>query len=170
MNSNTAAKTAKSAKANARLAAVQALYQVAATDTDYTRVVRDFLAGRLGGMAIDEDPDTEAETPIRLDDMDHGMFSGLVSEAIARQDDIDDMINANLSAGWSGDRLELIVRSILRSAIAELLGAEDTPARVVISEYVDIAHAFYSGTEPKMVNAVLDKIAKALHGPKLAAS
>lgn len=157
-------------KSTARLAAVQALYQVAATDTDYTRVVRDFLAGRVGGMAIDEDPDTEAETHIRLDDMDQGMFSGLVSEAIARQDDIDDMINANLSGGWSGDRLELIVRSILRTAVAELLGASEVPAKVTISEYVDIAHAFYSGTEPKMVNAVLDKIAKALHGPKLAAS
>lgn len=160
----------KSGKSTARLAAVQALYQVAATETDYTRVVRDFLAGRMGGMAIDEDPDTEAETPIRLDDMDHGLFSVLVSEAIARQQDIDDMIDANLSGGWSGDRLELIVRSILRAAVAELLGASDAPAKVTISEYVDITHAFYSGTEPKMVNAVLDKIAKALRGPELAAS
>lgn len=160
----------RTGKSTARLAAVQALYQVTATDTDYTRVVRDFLAGRVGGMAIDEDPDTETETPIRLADMDQGMFSGLVSETVARQDDIDEMINANLDAAWHGDRLELIVRSILRAAIAELLGATEAPAKVVVSEYVDITHAFYSGTEPKMVNAVLDKIAKALRGPELAAS
>lgn len=154
----------------ARLAAVQALYQVAATDSDYTKVVRDFLAGRLGGTAIDEDPDTEAETHIRLADMDQGMFSGLVSEAIARQDDIDDMINANLSKEWPKDRLELIVRSILRAACAELLGAVDAPAKVIISEYVDITHAFYNGPEPKMVNAVLDKIARVLRSSELAAS
>lgn len=163
-------KEIKTGKSTARLAAVQALYQVAATDADYTRVVRDFLAGRVGGMAIDEDPDTEAETHIRLADMDQGMFSGLVSEAVARQDDIDDMINANLDAAWHGDRLELIVRSVMRAAIAELLGATEAPPKVIISEYVDITHAFYSGTEPRMVNAVLDKIARALHGPELAAS
>jgi transcription antitermination protein NusB len=157
-------------RSTARLAAVQALYQVAATDSDYTKVVRDFLAGRLGGMAINEDPDTEAETHVRLADMDQGMFSGLVREAIARQDDIDEMINANLSGDWPQDRLELIVRSILRAAIAELLGAIEAPAKVTISEYVDITHAFYSGTEPKMVNAVLDKIARVLHSKELPAS
>ncbi len=157
-------------RSTARLAAVQALYQVAATDSDYTKVVRDFLAGRLGGMAINEDPDTEAETHVRLADMDQGMFSGLVGEAIARQDDIDDMINGNLSDEWPKDRLELIVRSILRAAIAELLGATDAPVKVTISEYVDITHAFYSGTEPKMVNAVLDKIARVLRSKDLAAS
>lgn len=157
-------------RSTARLAAVQALYQVAATESDYTKVVRDFLAGRLGGMAINEDPDTEAETHVRLADMDQGMFSGLVGEAIARQDDIDEMIDANLSDDWPKDRLELIVRSILRAAIAELLGAVDAPAKVTISEYVDVTHAFYSGPEPKMVNAVLDKIARVLHSKDLAAS
>lgn len=154
----------------ARLAAVQALYQVAATGADYQRVTQDFLAGRLGGFAIEEDPDTEVETPIKLADLDQNTFAGLVSETCAQQETIDDMINANLSADWPKDRLELIVRSILRVAVAELLGATDAPSRVSISEYVDIAHAFYSGSEPKMVNAVLDKIARALHGPKLAAS
>lgn len=157
-------------KSAARLAAVQALYQVATTEADYTKVVRDFLAGRLGGTAISEDPDTEAETQVRLAEMDAGMFSGLVSEAIARQDDADDMINANLSDGWPKDRLEVIVRSILRAAVAELLGASDAPAKVIISEYVDITHAFYNGPEPKMVNAVLDKIARVLRSKELTAS
>lgn len=157
-------------RSTARLAAVQALYQVAATESDYSKVVRDFLAGRLGGMAINEDPDTEAETHVRLADMDQGMFSGLVGEAIARQGDIDEIINANLSDDWPIERLELIVRSILRAAIAELLGAVAAPAKVIISEYVDITHAFYSGPEPGMVNAVLDKVARILHSKDLAAS
>ena len=159
----------KVGKSAARLAAVQALYQVAATEADYTKVVRDFLAGRLGGTAISEDPDTDAETQVRLAEMDAGMFSGLVSEAIARQADADDIISASLSAGWPDDRLEDIVRSILRAAVAELLGAEGAPARVIISEYVDITHAFYTGPEPKMVNAVLDKIARVLRSKELVA-
>jgi N utilization substance protein B len=153
-----------------RLAAVQALYLVATTDADYTKVVRDFLMGRLGGLAIEEDPDTEDETQVLLAEIDHGTFSRLVAEAVAQQEDIDAMIDANLSAEWPADRLETILRAILRAAIAELMGALDTPVRVTISEYVDIAHAFYSGPEPKLVNAVLDKIAHALRGRELAAS
>jgi len=153
-----------------RLAAVQALYQVASTQSDYTKVVQDFLSGRLGGIAIDEDPDTEVETHVKLADLDQAMFSTLVSVTCAREEEIDGMIDASLSAEWPKERLELIVRSILRAAVAELLGALEAPVRVTNSEYVDITHAFYSGYEPKMVNAVLDKIARTLHGPKLAAS
>ncbi len=170
MSISNRAKGPKVGRSAARLAAVQALYQVASTDSDYTKVVRDFLVGYLGGMAISVDPDTEIETPVRLAEMDQAIFSGLVSEAIARQSDIDDMIDANLSSEWPKDRLELIVRSILRAGIAELLGAVDAPAKVTISEYVDITHAFYSGPEPNMVNAVLDKVARVLRSQELAAS
>lgn len=153
-----------------RLAAVQALYLISTTDADYTRVVRDFLLGRLGGLAIEEDPDTQDETQVLLAEIDHGTFSSLVSQAVAQQEDIDGMIDANLSADWPAERLETILRAILRAAIAELMGAVEAPVRVTISEYVDIAHAFYSGPEPKLVNAVLDKIAQALRGRELAAS
>lgn len=154
----------------ARLAAVQALYQVASTDSDYTKVVQDFLAGHLGGVAIDEDPDTKTEIPVRLADMDQGMFSALVSVARARQDDIDGMIDTSLSSDWPKERLEMVVRSILRIAVAELLGAADVPVKVTISEYVDITHAFYAGPEPGMVNAVLYKIAGTVRQHDLAAS
>jgi N utilization substance protein B len=126
--------------------------------------------GRLGGLAIAEDPDTEEESQVMLAEMDQGTFSSLVSQAIAQQDDIDALIDANLSADWPADRLETILRSILRAAVAELMGAVDAPVRVTISEYVDLAHAFYTGPEPKLVNAILDKIAHALRGQELAAS
>jgi len=154
----------------ARLAAVQALYQVATTESDYTQVVRDFLMGRLGGLAITEDPDTEEETQVMLAQIDQGTFSNLVSQAFAQQEDIDAMIDANLNAEWPAERLETILRSILRAAVAELMGAVEAPVRVTISEYVDLAHAFYSGPEPNLVNAILDKIAHALRGQDLAAS
>ena len=153
-------------RSSTRLAAVQSLYQVATTESDHTKVMKDFLAGHLGGVAIEEDPDTEAEMPIRLGELDHEMFTSLVSEACARKDDIDGIIEASLSADWPQDRLELIVRSILRVAVAELFGAQRIPVRVTISEYVDITHAFYVGSEPKMVNAVLDRIARTVHGPE----
>ena len=153
----------------ARLAAVQAMYQIAATGVDHKSVVQDFLAGRQGGFALTEDPDTETETPVRLSAMDRILFMDLVSTAVDRKSDIDQLIEANLSADWPEGRLELIVRSILRVAIAELLSAEDIPAKVSISEYVDLAHAFYSGPESKMVNAVLDRIARRVREKDFAA-
>ncbi len=153
----------------ARLAAVQAIYQIATTNADHKKVVQDFLTGRLGGFAMDEDPDTKAETPVQLSSMDQSLFADLVAAVIDRQDDIDRMINESLSADWPKDRLEMIVRSILRTAVAEILSAADLPLKVTISEYVDVAHAFYSGPEPKMVNAVLDKIGHTLRDPDVSA-
>ena len=75
-------------------------------------------------------------------------------------DDLDRMIIENLSADWAEDRLELVLREILRAGIFELTHLDDIPPKVTITEYVDLAYAFYSGVEPKMVNAVLDRIAK----------
>ncbi len=147
------------ARSTARLAAVQALYLIASTQADHKTVVQDFLSGRLGGLALTDDPETETETPVQLSDLDAVLFADVVAASVSRLDDIDHMIDANLSADWPKDRLELIVRSILRVAIAEFLATTDVPVKVTISEYVDVAHAFYDGQEPKLVNAVLDKIA-----------
>ncbi|MFL2770458.1 MAG: transcription antitermination factor NusB [Rhodospirillaceae bacterium] len=157
-------------RSSTRLAAVQSLYQVATTGSDYTRVMKDFLAGHLGGVAIEEDPDTELETPVILGELDHEMYTSLVSEACARKDEFDGIIEASLSTDWPQARLELIVRSILRVAVAELFGTQEIPVRVTISEYVDITHAFYVGSEPKMVNAVLDRIVRTVRGPENAIS
>jgi N utilization substance protein B len=72
------------------------------------------------------------------------------------------MIKGALSPEWPWDRLEMIVKAILRAAVAELLARTDVPAKVTVSEFIDVAHAFYDGAEPRMVNAVIDRIARAL--------
>lgn len=154
----------------ARLAAVQALYLIASTDAEKGKVIKDFLSGRLGGIAIEEDSDKETETQVRLSDFDEVLFTDIVSTAVSRQADIDPLIDNNLSDAWPKNRLEITLRSILRAALAELLGSNDVPGNVVISEYVEVAHAFYSEQEPKLVNALLDKVVKVLYGPKLSAS
>ena len=156
----------------ARLLAVQAIYQSAFTDMPLDACIKSFLAGEIGGQALTDDEDgiDEFEQRIDLQKPDPDLFSKIVRGAAARTDDIDPMISESLSDDWSADRLELTVRAILRAGIWELLENPKVPARVVISEYIDIAHAFYQGSEPKMVNAVLDRLAKIIRTGEFGAS
>ena len=80
---------------------------------------------------------------------------------------IDPKINASLAPGWSLSRLESIMRAMLRAGAYELMFRDDVPAKAVISEYVDVAHAFYDGDQPGFVNGVLDGLARSLAVPKL---
>ena len=91
----------------------------------------------------------------------------LVRGADIRKDDIRGHIVPSLSEGWSYDRLEIILRCILRLGTFELLARFEAPAAVIVSEYVDIADEFFSGSEPGIVNAVLDRIARALRPGEL---
>jgi N utilization substance protein B len=145
-----------------RLAAIQALYQIEATQELPERVIADFLAGRTGGVAMTDDPDTAQEKIVRLPEIDAETFITLVRTVQTRGEEIDGMIKGALSPEWPWDRLEMIVKAILRAAVAELLARTDVPAKVTVSEFIDVAHAFYDGAEPRMVNAVIDRIARAL--------
>ncbi len=145
-----------------RLAAVQALYQIDVTGAVPSEVIKDFLTGRTGGILMTEDPDTAQESTVRLQELDTETLILLVRAAETRGEEIDDMIRGALSPEWPWDRLETTVRAILRAGVAEILTRMDVPAKSAISEFVDVAHAFYDGSEPRMVNAVLDKIARAL--------
>lgn len=146
----------------ARLAAVQALYQIDATGAAPPEVIKDFLSGRTGGFAMTEDAVTAQESLVRVAELEAETFVALVRAVETRSEEIDGMIRAALSPEWPWDRLEMIVKAILRAAVAELLTRTEVPAAASISEFVDVAHAFYAGAEPRMVNAVLDKIARAL--------
>jgi transcription antitermination protein NusB len=141
----------------ARLAAVQALYQIELTSTDADAVVSEFLAHRLG-REIDGDHYAEA---------DRGFFADIVRGCTERREDVDAIVAASLPADWPLARLESVLRAILRAGAYELLARADVPARVAINEYVEIANAFFSGKEPGMVNGVLDGIARALRGAEL---
>jgi N utilization substance protein B len=145
-----------------RLAAIQALYQIEVTGEAPERVITDFLAGRTGGVAMREDPDTAQEEIVRLPEIDSETFITLVRTVQKRGEEIDGMIRSALAKEWPWERLEMIVKAILRAAVAELLARNDVPAKVTVSEFIDVAHAFYDGAEPRMVNAVIDRIARSL--------
>jgi N utilization substance protein B len=134
----------------ARLAAVQALYSMEIT-------------GVTAEQAIDEFRQRESdESESRLAEPDGELVTLLVRGATAQGELLDEMIGKALTRDWTVDRLEAVLRAILRAGAFEIKARPQTPARVIISEFVDVAHAFYSGPEPKLVNAVMDKIARVL--------
>ena len=136
----------------ARLAAVQALYQIEVSGASPANVVMEFLRHRLG-------QEGEGES---FGAADEHLFAELVEGASARRDDLDQHIVASLTPDWPLERLEIILRAILRAGAYELMARPDVPTRVAITEYLDIAHAFFAGKEPGLVNAVLDRLAKTL--------
>lgn len=136
----------------ARLAAVQALYQMEMRGTAADEVIAEFRAHRLGAD-IDG---TEAVPP------DPKLFGALVAGVAEQREALDLLIGGALPAGWPLQRLEILMRCILRAGAFELKSRLQSPARVVIDQYVAVAHAFFSGSEPGMVNGVLDALARRL--------
>ncbi|MEO1549168.1 MAG: transcription antitermination factor NusB [Pseudomonadota bacterium] len=148
MASNTAKKQMRSA---ARLFATQALFQMEATQTDFDTVIEEFETHRLGAEI---DGETYAEG-----DVEH--FRTLMREAVSQQAKIDQLTDTALKATWPIDRIDPTLRALFRAAGAELL-ALDTPPKVAITEFVDVAKAFFpEGKEAKFVNGVLDHMARA---------
>lgn len=147
-------RTAKSGnkRSASRLGAVQALYQVEMTGVAPNVVVVEYVKHRLG-QEIDGDEFMAADATL---------FEELVQGTVERQADLDGLITPALAADWPLDRLEMILRAILRVATFELAHRIDVPVKVVITEYVDIAHAFFAGKEPGLINGVLDKLGRQL--------
>ena len=145
---NTAARSRS--RSAARLAAVQALYQHDMEGTPVPRLLKEFHDHRLGAT-IEEAEYIEAE---------QSFFDDVVSGADARRDEIDTVIASKLAEGWSLERLDRPMRAILRAGTYELLARADVPVASVISEYVDVAHAFYDKRESGFVNGLLDAVAK----------
>ena len=134
----------------ARLAAAQALYQQEMEGTPTTRLLHEFHDHRLGATIEGE---TYAEAEISF-------FDDLVSGALARREEIDALIAERLAEGWNLDRLDKPMKAILRVGTYELIARPDVPVASVISEYVDVADAFYDKREKGFVNGLLDAIAK----------
>lgn len=134
----------------ARLAAVQALYQMDVGGTALPTVVAEFEAHRLGR-------EIEGDT---LRPADVGFFRQLVGGVVERQRAVDPMIHNALPPTWPLSRIDLTLRAILRCGVFELLERKDIPGRVVINEYLDVSRAFFEDDEPGLVNAVLDAIAR----------
>ncbi|HVY20221.1 MAG TPA: transcription antitermination factor NusB [Bauldia sp.] len=136
----------------ARLAAVQALYQMDLGGATLPDVLAEFEAHRLG-KELDGDQYRSADAPF---------FREIVGGVVEHQRVLDPAVDAALATGWPLARVDATLRAILRSGAFELGHRGDIPARVVINEYVDVANAFYEGEVPAMVNAVLDTLAKRL--------
>ncbi|WP_062011036.1 transcription antitermination factor NusB [Aureimonas sp. AU4] len=138
----------------ARLAAVQALYQMDVGGTSLLETVAEYEAFRLG-QEVDGDVYREA---------DAAWFRDIVSGVVRGQTFIDPMIHSSLSADWPLSRLDTTLRAILRAGTYEVTGRKDVPVAVIVSEYVDIAKAFYGDDETRLVNAVLDRVARRSRG------
>ncbi len=138
----------------ARLAAVQALYQMDVGGTGLLEVVAEYEAHRLGS-------EIDGAT---YRDADAAWFRDVVSGVVRGQTAIDPLIHASLPPDWPLSRIDTTLRAILRAGTHELSSRKDVPVAVIVTEYVDVAKAFYEGEEPGLVNAVLDRIARAERG------
>ena len=138
------------ARAAARLAAVQALYQHEMEGTQIVPLLHEFHAHRLGAV-IEDVEYAEAEVDF---------FDDIVKGAVARAGEIDLLIEGKLAKGWTLARLDKPMKALLRAGTYELLARADVPVGAVISEYVDVAHAFYERREAGFVNGLLDAIGK----------
>ena len=134
----------------ARLAAVQALYQMDLAGTGLNEILAEFERHRLGG---------ELEGAQYLP-AEAAFFRDIVGGVVREQTRLDPLIDAALARDWPLKRIEAVLRAVLRAGAYELFYRRDVPARVVTSEYVDVASAFVGADETGMVNAVLDQLAR----------
>jgi len=143
----------------ARLAAVQALYQMDVAETPLHDILAEFESHWLG-REVEGDEYLPAEA---------AHFRDVVGGVVTEQRKLDPMIDAALQKGWPLKRIETVLRAILRAGAYELDCKPDVPARVVVAEYVDVAHAFVDEDETGMINAVLDQLARQLRAAEFAA-
>lgn len=131
----------------ARLAALQALYQLEMTGNAPDEVIQEFIEHRFG-----REPEIAAAH-------DEAFFADVVHGVLRHQIEIDRSIARSLASGWTLARIDSILRALLRAGTYELVARRDVPAKVVIDEYVELARDFFEGEEPGFVNAVLDRLA-----------
>jgi N utilization substance protein B len=141
-------------RGTARLAAVQALYQMDIVGAGLLEIAAEYEAYRLG-KEVDGSVYREADAQ---------WFRAILSGVVEHQKEIDPVIGQSLTEDWPLSRLDSTLRAILRAGVYELMKRADVPVAVIVSEYVDIAKAFYDEDEPKLVNAVLDRVAWRVRG------
>lgn len=145
-------KATAQARSAARLAAVQALYQLDMEQPALTKLLDEFHQHRLGAE-IEEEQYADADT---------AFFDDVVKGVAARRDEIDALLAERLAEGWTLSRLDKTMLQILRAGTYELLARADVPTGTVIGEYLDVAHAFFEAREAKFANGLLDAVAKAV--------
>lgn len=152
MTENKKSKLDVAARRAARLGAVQATYQMDLGGTPSEEVIDEFVDHRLG-QELEGDLYNEA-------DIEH--FTNLIRGVVTDQVRIDRTIEDGLAGGWTMTRIDSTLRAILRCGIFELINMTDIPAPVIVNEYIDLSKAFFEGPEPKFVNGLMDRVAKAV--------
>ena len=150
--------SAKARRSSARLNAVQALYQIASTGVPVETVIGEFVKHRF-----DSEIDGEPLVP-----PDPDLFAAILRGVDERGSDVEDMVSGALDESWSLDRIERLLSAILRAGAWELMANHEVDARIVVAEYVALAHDFFGGKEPALVNAVLDRLARGLRPDEMA--
>jgi len=143
---------ARRRRSAARLAAVQALYQHASAGTPQAKLLAEFHDHRLG-TEVEDEPLAAA---------DRGFFDDVVAGTLARSGELDRLVAQYLGQGWTLQRLDRLMLQILRAGAYELVARPDVPRAAVVSEYVDVAHAFYDAREAGFVNALLDRLGRSV--------
>lgn len=146
-------------KSGARLAAVQATYMIAFGQLPVDEVIKDFAEGKVGRYVIEEDSITESEELIEVSPIDTAYFEELVRGVHAKKQDLEQSLNLYLNDKLTFDHMHGTMQALLLCAVYELTNTLDVDTKVLIQEYVDLAYAFFSKNEPKMINALLDQIA-----------
>jgi N utilization substance protein B len=149
MSASNASAKSKSRSA-ARLASVQALYQMDMEDIGIAHLLNEFHSHRLGQEIEDA----------QYADADPDFFDDVVSGVDARRTEIDGLVDGKLGEKWKMDRLDKTMLQILRCGTYELIARPDVPTATVIDEYLDVAHAFFDNKDAKFVNGLLDAVAK----------
>ena len=146
-------------KSGARLACVQAVYMTAFSGLSVDEVIEDFLKSDIARYAIEEDF-IKGEEMVELSEMDKSYFEKLVRGIFLKKEDLENSLRLYLKDGNAYDYMNATMQALLLSAVYELSFSVDVDVKVIIQEYVDLAYAFFTKNEPKMINALLDQIAK----------
>lgn len=148
-------------KSGARLAAVQAAYMSAFSGLSVDEVIEDFKSGEIGRYAIEEDA-LSGEHVVELEEIDIPYFENLVRGVHTKKEALEKSLRTYLKDGSAYDHMNATMQALLLCAVYELGYTEDVDTKVIIQEYVDLAYAFFMKNEPKMINALLDQIAKSV--------
>ncbi len=141
----------------ARVGAVQALFQAEQGGGATEAVIEEFVRHRLGEL-----PGSGGFEEGRVPDAHVKLFGRIVRMAVEKQDQIDTLLVESLPQDWPLARLDPVLRALLRAAGAELVMRDGPPVAVVINEYMDVAHGFFHGDEPRMANGLMDRMAHTL--------
>ena len=152
-------------RTGARVAAVQALFQSEQNNEPAEVVISQFQRHRLGTQ-----PGDGGFEEGRVPEADAPLFAAIVTRVARNAEEVDRIVSEHLDPDWPLPRLDPVLGALLRAACGELSGGKEPPARVVINGYLDIAHGFFGGEEPRFANGVLDAMARALRAEEFAAA